>query len=112
MNIYFLTWIGRIRPTPRRPMFEIKLWNCFELTREGKAKTTNSLEAWHNSLKLMMGRQDGKKPPFWKWFRQLKMECSLKEAQLTSLLCGIHIKLKKSDEQLNIRRKTMALNFY
>uniref|UniRef100_A0A915EF68 FLYWCH-type domain-containing protein n=1 Tax=Ditylenchus dipsaci TaxID=166011 RepID=A0A915EF68_9BILA len=46
----------------RRSMFPINLWNCYALTVEGKSKTTNSLEAWHNSLKLALASADGKKP--------------------------------------------------
>uniref|UniRef100_A0A915CU97 Uncharacterized protein n=1 Tax=Ditylenchus dipsaci TaxID=166011 RepID=A0A915CU97_9BILA len=60
---YFVqTWLGHING--RRPMFPNELWNCFDLTREGKSKTTNSLEAWHNALKLTLGSPDGKRPRF------------------------------------------------
>uniref|UniRef100_A0A915D399 C2H2-type domain-containing protein n=1 Tax=Ditylenchus dipsaci TaxID=166011 RepID=A0A915D399_9BILA len=63
-------------------MFPNALWNCFESTKAGNSKTTNSLEAWHNALKLALGSSDGKKPKFLKWLRQMKKECSLKEAEL------------------------------
>uniref|UniRef100_A0A915EH16 Uncharacterized protein n=1 Tax=Ditylenchus dipsaci TaxID=166011 RepID=A0A915EH16_9BILA len=62
-------------------------WNCYDLTVEGKSKTTNSLEAWHNSLKLALASSDGKKPQFWKWLRKFKQECSMMEAQLVLMQC-------------------------
>uniref|UniRef100_A0A915D5P8 MULE transposase domain-containing protein n=1 Tax=Ditylenchus dipsaci TaxID=166011 RepID=A0A915D5P8_9BILA len=68
-----------------RPMFPNELWNCFELTKAGNSKMTDSLEAWHNALKLVLGSSDGKKPKFWKWLRHMKKECSLKEAELVRL---------------------------
>uniref|UniRef100_A0A915D6I0 Uncharacterized protein n=1 Tax=Ditylenchus dipsaci TaxID=166011 RepID=A0A915D6I0_9BILA len=77
LDNFVKTWIGW---TNGRPLFAVKLWNCFELTKEGKSKTTNSLEAWPNSLHYALATQDGKKPKFWKWLRQMKKECSLQEA--------------------------------
>uniref|UniRef100_A0A915DYK4 Uncharacterized protein n=1 Tax=Ditylenchus dipsaci TaxID=166011 RepID=A0A915DYK4_9BILA len=85
-------------------MFPINLRNCYALTVEGKSKTTNSLEAWHNSLKLTLASADGKKPRFWKWPRKMKQECSMMEAQLI-LLLGIPKKLNLEDQRIALKRK-------
>jgi hypothetical protein len=91
-------------------MFPNALWNCFELTKAGKAKTTNSLEAWHCALKLALGSADGKKPKFWRWLRQMKKECSLKEAELVRLQ-GTPMKLKAADKRIAQQRKEIANNY-
>uniref|UniRef100_A0A915ETW7 MULE transposase domain-containing protein n=1 Tax=Ditylenchus dipsaci TaxID=166011 RepID=A0A915ETW7_9BILA len=106
---YFVqTWLGHIND--RHPMFPNELWNCFDLTREGNSKTTNSLEAWHNALKLTLGSPDGKRPRFWKWLRQMKKECSLKEAELIRLQ-STPMKLKTADKRIAQQRKELAENY-
>jgi len=90
---------------------KVELWNIFVLTRQGKAKTTNSLEAWHNSLQNAMNTTDRKRPHFWRWLGKLKSECRLQESQLIFLQSGGVKKLNPSDKKLAKRRTRMANNY-
>uniref|UniRef100_A0A915EMF3 Alcohol dehydrogenase-like C-terminal domain-containing protein n=1 Tax=Ditylenchus dipsaci TaxID=166011 RepID=A0A915EMF3_9BILA len=78
---------------------------------DGKAKTTNSLEAWQNSLKYAMGTEDGKKLRFWRWLGRLKQECSLQEAHLVTLQTGTPAKLRAEDKRICLQRKNIASKY-
>ncbi len=92
----------------RPPLFQIALWNCFQLTIEGKSKTTNSLEAWHRAMRSNLATENDTQPRFWKWIRGLRKECLVQEAHLMHLQSGGTMKLKRSDKQKAIRHKNIA----
>ncbi|CAF0952156.1 unnamed protein product [Brachionus calyciflorus] len=37
-------------PSRKNPRYEVKLWNCYERTKQGLPRTNNNLEGWHNAL--------------------------------------------------------------
>lgn len=104
------TWVGSTAPAPRgkNPMFAHELWNCYQLTVDGAPRTTNSLEAWHNSLKRSFGNQFGKRPKFWKWLREMKTECAEMERRLLS---PEKPRLNASDERLSKQRTVQAKGY-
>uniref|UniRef100_A0A915EK19 Uncharacterized protein n=1 Tax=Ditylenchus dipsaci TaxID=166011 RepID=A0A915EK19_9BILA len=56
------------------------------------------------------GSVDGKKPKFWRWLRQMKKECSLKESELVRLQ-STPMKLKAMDKRIAQKRKELAENY-
>uniref|UniRef100_A0A915DMQ4 Chitin-binding type-2 domain-containing protein n=1 Tax=Ditylenchus dipsaci TaxID=166011 RepID=A0A915DMQ4_9BILA len=97
-------WVGRMVNAVRcDPRFPISLWNCYELAKEGKAKTTNSLEAWHRAMRSNLATEDDSRPKFWKWIYGLRKECGIQEAHLINLESGGSMKLKQADKRRSIR---------
>jgi hypothetical protein len=51
------TWIGR--PTRRNirrpPVFDLKLWNQYDITQAGLPKTNNYIEGWHRAFLSLLG---------------------------------------------------------
>lgn len=67
------TWIGRPRPNgqPRRaPHFTHKLWNCFDGTLSGLARTNNAVEAWHRGFSTVVAAH----PKIFPFINELKRE--------------------------------------
>lgn len=46
---------GRRRYQP--PMFPINLWNHYKTVLEGRARTNNSSESWHNRFQILVGKK-------------------------------------------------------
>lgn len=66
-------WIGRPdrRRIRRPPMFDLTLWNCFDIASVAGPKTNNVCEGWHNAFNTLIGAQH---PSVWKFIEKLKME--------------------------------------
>ncbi|CAF1116793.1 unnamed protein product [Brachionus calyciflorus] len=48
---YYIGKPGRGKnPTRKQPRFDIKLWNCFDRTKQGLPRTNNNLEGWHHGI--------------------------------------------------------------
>ena len=62
------------------PAFPPKLWNCYERVLEDLPRTTNTAEAWHRRLNLIVGKHH---PSFYVLLDQLKDEVEVINAEVT-----------------------------
>lgn len=58
LNYFEETWVGlKKRQNARaKPLFSIKLWNCYDYVIEDLPRTNNAEEAWHNSFLQRIGK--------------------------------------------------------
>ena len=78
---------GRRRPLP--PRYAVHLWNQYDPTREGKAKTNNVSEGWHNRFRLLVNRAH---PDLYTFIKELKKEQGDTEIAVVELSLGRKIK--------------------
>lgn len=88
LTYYEKTWIGskQINGSRKRPLFPISMWNVRDLTLNGKARTNNAVEGWHNTLLKFIGCQH---PSIYKFIENIKREQNLQEIRMSHLRCGI-----------------------
>jgi len=80
------TWIGRPRRGRRRaPSFPHDLWNCYQATADGLARTNNAVEGWHRRFSALLGADH---PTIWRFINAIKEEQSVTEMKLNQLVAG------------------------
>ena len=80
-------YIGRPdrRGVRRNPLFAIELWNMHDRVRNGNARTTNCVEAWHRAIQCLIGEVH---PTLWKFIKGLIRCQKLRDVELEQLLAG------------------------
>ena len=80
------TYIGRLRNGRRRaPIFALELWNMYERTVDGLARTNNNVEGWHRGIQFPINACH---PNFWKFLDVLKREENSTRVGITQCLGG------------------------
>ena len=99
---------GRRRPLP--PRYAVHLWNQYDPTREGKAKTKKESKGWHNRCRLLVNRAH---LDLYTFIKELKKEQGDTEIAVVELSLGRKIKAapKKNWVDIQDRLKTVANNY-
>lgn len=95
-------WIGeKPRRTYKSGLFELDLWNVYELTLECFPRTNNNVEAWHNAIAVILGIH----PTVFKFIRGIKLEQDATEVLIGKLFGCFDISpvTNKKNEQVRER---------
>ena len=89
------------RGVRRDPLFGIDLWNQYERVLHGHNRTTNSVEAWHRSIKSLLGVSH---PTIFKFINGLSRCQKLRDVQLEQLLAGHRSRQRRTVYVMRDRR--------
>lgn len=112
LNYYESTWIGVENSRRRRSrdgLFEISMWNCFDLIRSGRIRSNNSVEGWHNTFNRRIRIHHasiGK-------INALKSEQNMTEIIISQINTGMNVnsKRRKTYQSIEERLKNIVLNY-
>ena len=102
---------GRRARQPQRlpPRYPPSIWNQYMAVMEGKARTNNISEGWHNRLQVLVGK---KKPSLYTFLQELLKEQADVEVMIRQLSLGKAVKkfqqvsrIQKEAELLSIVSK-------
>ena len=87
VDYFETTWIGRQPPIGERlpPTYPIALWNLYERTLNGEARTNNSVEGWHHRFQSLL---EYPRPTVFKCITVLKSEQKRNESVIARLYAG------------------------
>ncbi|XP_029645758.1 uncharacterized protein LOC115219713 [Octopus sinensis] len=82
------TWLGRpcIRNGRRPPIFDLKMWSCFDRVQQNLPETNNAIEVWHRAF---LHQVSANRSTIWRFIEELKREQSLNEINIEKLLSGM-----------------------
>ena len=87
------TYVRGIRARGRRravrPRYEPKLWNMHAAVLQGKSRTNNASEGWHNRFQTLVGKSH---PSFYSFLKELQKEQVSVEYVLRELSLGKKVK--------------------
>ena len=92
MNNYVLGRIipnqnpANVPPLRSHPLFDLPLWNVFDVTLAGGSRTNNFCEGWNRSFNDLVGQQH---PPFFKAIECLQKDCAMVRTALVKSRTGI-----------------------
>lgn len=101
------TWIGYKRNDGKllAGRFPIELWNMYNHSLEGYPRTNNSVEGWHNSIRLFFGISH---PSIFKFINGIKQEQNMTELSISQSIAGIPLnKNQKKSDALAVRIKNV-----
>ncbi|XP_065312834.1 uncharacterized protein LOC135922375 [Gordionus sp. m RMFG-2023] len=79
-------YIGKTFGRGRLPaLFNIELWNCYQSTLNGEAKTNNAVEGWHRCFSSLLTSYH---PNMWKFISSLKKQQGLTELKIAQYNSG------------------------
>uniref|UniRef100_A0A914E394 Uncharacterized protein n=1 Tax=Acrobeloides nanus TaxID=290746 RepID=A0A914E394_9BILA len=102
------TWSGR---RYIKPLFDIKLWNCFGRTLDDVPRTNNHIEAFHNAFNSMIQQNH---PDPYKLTSYFLKEQSLTDMKIAQLNAGAkeEIYSKKGYKFINDRLKNLLADYH
>lgn len=81
------TWVGKNTRHNYHPgLFDLQLWNVYELTLRSFPRTNNAIEAWHNAIATMFGIHH---PNIFKFIDGIKLEQDATEVLIHQMFAGI-----------------------
>ena len=87
----------------KKAPFPIEIWNQFEASSEGVARTTNSVEGWHYGLQTFF---TGSQPNVWLLLRNLQKDCKMQKfkyiQETSGILCSKRPRYEKVKKQMQI----------
>ena len=104
------TYIGRRLPggAYQQPLFPIGIWNYHFDTVLGIPRTTNAVEAWHQSFNCTVGCHH---PTIWKYISALKREQGLVEVRQAKYLAGDQPVKRKAVKDNERALKNLILSY-
>jgi len=104
------TYIGRPnRRGHRRPaLFDISIWNCYELIQKDIPRTNNAIEGWHNGFNSMLNAVH---PSIWTFIKALKKEDNLNQFKVEQSISGYSLPKKRKYKDSALRIKNLVLQF-
>ena len=102
-------YIGPLRGRGERrrrlePPYPLTIWNVWDRCMSGIARTTNSLEGYHNALKVTVNMSH---PNIWKLIDVLKCEERFASAKLQKFIQGDEPSQKKKYRDMNLHIKNV-----
>lgn len=104
------TYIGRPnrRGHRRAALFNINIWNCYELIKNDIPRTNNAIEGWHNGFKSMLNAVH---PSIWTFIEALKKEDNLNQLKVEQEISGYSPPKKRKYKDSALRIKKLVLQF-
>ena len=85
----------------KKPAFPIEMWNQYNATGEGVARTTNSVEGWHYGLQAYFR---GSSPNIWVLRRNLEKDAKMQKfkylKETSGVLCSKRPRFEKIKKQM------------
>ena len=107
---YFETmYIGEVsRGVQRQPRYAHAFWNVHDRVQDDLPRTTNAVEAWHNSFNQSVGQAHAS---IWTFINCLKREHALVHLQIAQFIAGVAGgRQRRENVQLNERLRTIVLD--
>lgn len=106
------TWLGRpsIRNSRRPPIFDLKMWSCFDRMQQGLPETNNAIEIWHRAF---LHQVSANRPTIWTFLEALKREQSLNEINIEKLLSGMEREINTKECRISAKQlKKLTESFH
>lgn len=86
LSYFERTYIGCIiAGRQRQPLFPPEIWNQYTATLDGRPRTNNAVEGWHNAFRQTVG---GSHPTLWRLITGLKKEEGLNAFRFSQMVAG------------------------
>jgi hypothetical protein len=94
------TWVGlpnRGGAAGRRiARFPIEMWNIWDRTTEGHARTNNAIEGWHRGLESTLGMT---RPTLWKFLDAMRIKFRYQQQELAQVAAGNYHHAQRAEWQ-------------